>query len=186
MSEQAGPAGQVHPGGDGAEAAAPDETTAPSEREADAKAHADALAKMEDQWRRALADADNARKRAVREGAQLRAQERAAVSLAWLPVLDNLELALAHAPSDGDPLADGVAAIRSQAIDTLARLGYLRIDAENVPFDPRIHEVVSVSETDEAPPGTVLTVLRPGYGGPDTTLRPAAVVVSRAVNAERG
>jgi molecular chaperone GrpE len=43
-----------------------------------------------------------------------------------------------------------------------------------------------VSETDEAPPGTVLTVLRPGYGGTDTILRPAAVVVSRAVNADRG
>lgn len=100
-------------------------------------------------WRRALADADNMRKRAARDGAQLRAQERAAVSLAWLPVLDNLELALAHAPSAGDPLVDGIAAIRSQAIDTLARLGYPRIDSENVPFDPRTHEVVSVSETDE-------------------------------------
>lgn len=180
MSDEAGPAGQAHPGGEEAEAAAR------NGRETDATAQADALAKMEDLWRRALADADNVRKRAVRDGAQLRAQERAAVSLAWLPVLDNLELALAHAPADGDPLAEGVAAIRSQAIDTLARLGYPRIDAQNVPFDPRIHEVVSVSETDEAPPGTVLTVLRPGYGGPDTTLRPAAVVVSRAVNADHG
>ncbi|UKA68508.1 nucleotide exchange factor GrpE [Arthrobacter sp. FW306-05-C] len=180
MSDQAGQAGQAHPGGGEAEAAAR------NEREAEATAHANALAKMEDLWRRALADADNLRKRAVRDGAQLRAQERAAVSLEWLPVLDNLELALAHAPSEGDPLADGVASIRSQAIDTLARLGYPRIDAENVPFDPRIHEVVSVSETDEAPPGTVLTVLRPGYGGPDTTLRPAAVVVSRAVNPDHG
>jgi molecular chaperone GrpE len=180
MSDQAGPAGQAHPGGGEAEA------EAPRERETDATPNADALAKMEDLWRRALADADNVRKRAVRDGAQVRAQERAAVSLAWLPVLDNLELALAHAPSDGDPLADGVAAIRSQAIDTLAGLGFPRIDAENVPFDPRIHEVVSVVETDEVPSGTVLTVLRPGYGGPDTTLRPASVVVSRAVSTDRG
>jgi hypothetical protein len=105
--------------------------------------------------------------------------------LAWLPV-DNLELALAHAPSAGGPLVDGIAAIRSQAIDTLARLGYPRIDAENVPFDPRIHEVVSVSETDEVPPGTVLTVMRPGYGGTDTILRPAAVVVSRQTPDRQG
>lgn len=180
MSDQAGPAGQAHPGGGEAEA------QALRERETDATPNADALAKMEDLWRRALADADNVRKRAVRDGAQVRAQERAAVSLAWLPVLDNLELALAHAPSDGDPLADGVAAIRDQAIGTLASLGFPRIDAENVPFDPRIHEVVSVVETDEVPSGTVLTVLRPGYGGPDTTLRPASVVVSRAVSADRG
>jgi len=181
MSDQAEPAGQAQSRSDEAEAAAS------KERETEAAAQADALAKMEDQWRRALADAENVRKRATRDGAQLRAQERAAVSLAWLPVLDNLELALAHAPAGAqDPLVEGIAAIRSQAIDTLARLGYPRIDAENVPFDPRIHEVVSVSETDGVPPGTVLTVLRPGYGGTDTILRPAAVVVSRAVTPDRG
>lgn len=179
MSDQAGPAGHADPGSE-AEAAAAGETAPVGE------VPAEALAKMEDLWRRALADADNIRKRAAREASQLRAQERAAVSLAWLPVLDNLELALAHAPSAGDPLVDGLAAIRSQAIEILARLGYPRIDGENVPFDPRIHEVVSVSETDDVPSGTVLTVLRPGYGGTDTILRPAAVVVSRAVNADRG
>jgi molecular chaperone GrpE len=186
MSDQAGPAGQARQGSDQAEAAEPESRETPTEREAQAAAQAEALAKMEDQWRRALADADNVRKRAVRDGAQQRAQERAAVALAWLPILDNLELALAHAPNDGDPLVEGIAAIRTQAIDTLARLGYPRIDAENVPFDPRVHEVVSVAETDEVPPGTVLSVLRPGYGGPDGALRPAAVVVSRAVNTGRG
>ena len=65
MSDEAGPAGQAHPGSDEAEA------TAPDEKETEAAAQADALAKMEDQWRRALADADNVRKRAVRDGAQL-------------------------------------------------------------------------------------------------------------------
>jgi len=163
------------------------EATGSTEQEAEAAAQAEALAKMEDQWRRALADNDNLRKRAVRDGAQQRAQERAAVALAWLPILDNLELALAHAPAGAeDPVVEGIASIRKQAIDTLARLGYPRIDAENVPFDPRIHEVVSVVETDEVPPGTLVSVLRPGYGGPDTTLRPAAVVVSRAVTPDRG
>jgi len=179
MSDQAGAAGPANPESGVAGAAAGETATG-------AGVPAEALAKMEDLWRRALADADNIRKRAAREASQLRAQERAAVSLLWLPVLDNLELALAHVPSAGDPLVDGLAAIRSQAIDILARLGYPRIDDENVPFDPRIHEVVSVSETDGIPSGTVLTVLRPGYGGTDTILRPAAVVVSRAVNTDRG
>jgi molecular chaperone GrpE len=187
MSDQAGPAGQARQGSDQAEAAEPKSREAPPENEARAAAQAEALAKMEDQWRRALADADNVRKRAIRDGAQQREQERAAVALAWLPILDNLELALTHAPAGAeDPLVEGIASIRTQAIDTLARLGYPRIDAENVPFDPRVHEVVSVAETDEVPPGTVLSVLRPGYGGPDGTLRPAAVVVSRAVNTGRG
>jgi molecular chaperone GrpE len=181
MSDETAPGGQTHQGSEQTEAA---EAT---EQETQAAAQADALAKMEDQWRRALADNDNLRKRAVRDGTQQRAQERAAVALAWLPILDNLELALAHAPAGAeDPLVEGIASIRKQAIDTLARLGYPRIDAENVPFDPRVHEVVSVVETDDVPPGTVVSVLRPGYGGPDNTLRPAAVVVSRAVTPDRG
>jgi hypothetical protein len=96
----------------------------------------------------------------------------------------------AKACRPGRRTAEGTGARRGclgvAAIDTLARLGYPRIDAENVPFDPRLHEVVSVVESDEVPPGTVLTVLRPGYGGPDNTLRPAAVVVSRAVTPDRG
>jgi len=181
MSDETAPGGQAHQGSEQTEA------IEPTEQETQAAAQADALAKMEDQWRRALADNDNLRKRAVREGTQQRAQERAAVALAWLPILDNLELALAHAPAGTeDPLVEGIASIRKQAIDTLARLGYPRIDAENVPFDPRVHEVVSVVETDDVPPGTVVSVLRPGYGGPDNTLRPAAVVVSRAVTPDRG
>jgi molecular chaperone GrpE len=181
MSDETAPAGRAHQGIEQTEA------TVSTEQEMQATAQADALAKMEDQWRRALADNDNLRKRAVRDGAQQRAQERAAVSLAWLPILDNLELALAHASAGPeDPLVEGIASIRKQAIDTLARLGYPRIDAENVPFDPRLHEVVSVVETDDVPPGTLVSVLRPGYGGPDNTLRPAAVVVSRAVTPDRG
>jgi molecular chaperone GrpE len=181
MSDETAPGGHAHQRSEQPEA------TGSTEQEAEAAAQAEALAKMEDQWRRALADNDNLRKRAVRDGAQQRAQERAAVALAWLPILDNLELALAHAPAGAeDPVVEGIASIRKQAIDTLARLGYPRIDAENVPFDPRIHEVVSVVETNDVPPGTLVSVLRPGYGGPDNTLRPAAVVVSRAVTPDRG
>jgi molecular chaperone GrpE len=113
MSDQAG---QAQQGSDQAEAAEPESREVSTEREGQAAAQAEALAKMEDQWRRALADADNVRKRAVRDGAQQRAQERAAVALAWLPILDNLELALAHAPNNGDPLVEGIAAIRAQAM----------------------------------------------------------------------
>jgi molecular chaperone GrpE len=188
MSDEAVPGGSAQQASEPAEATESKETQSRAPAQADAVGEqADALTKMEDQWRRAMADADNVRKRAVRDGVQQRAQERAAVALAWLPILDNLELALAHAPAGAeDPLVEGIASIRNQAIDTLVRLGYPRIDAENVPFDPRVHEVVSVVETDEVPPGTVQAVLRPGYGGSDSTLRPAAVVVSRAVTPDRG
>ena len=165
MSDQAGPAEQAHPGSDEPAAAAP------KEKETEAAAQAEALAKMEDQWRRALADNDNLRKRAVRDGAQQRAQERAAVALAWLPILDNLELALAHAPAGAeDPLVEGIASIRKQAIDTLARLGYPRIDAEN--------RIVILSHGRGSPPGSPRRRLAgeccPGHRSQDAARSPGS------------
>ena len=67
--------------------------------------------------------------------------------------------------------------MRDQAVALLAALGYPRNDETGVPFDPQIHEAVSVVPDDETP-GTVLQVLRPGYGNGTQQLRPAAVVVA--------
>lgn len=135
---------------------------------------------LEDRWRRALADLDNARKRHARELSQAAEAERRRVTLAWLPVVDNLELALEH--SEGDPAAivEGVRAVRDQAVALLASLGYPRDDETGVPFDPVRHEAAGMVEEPDAPPGTVVKVVRPGYGqAPDRQLRPAAVLVSR-------
>jgi molecular chaperone GrpE len=153
----------------GQEAAAPD-TSGSAEP---------ALAEVEDRWRRAVADLDNLRKRYARELQREREAERARVANAWLPVLDNLELALGHADSDLSPIAQGVRAIRDQAVEALARLGYPRRDEVGVPFDPSLHEVVAVVDEPEAPPGTVVRVVRPGYGEHDRQLRPTAVAVSK-------
>lgn len=131
------------------------------------------LAELEDRWLRAMAELDNVRKRHSRELERQRTAERARVASAWLPVLDNLELALGHASDDA--FAEGVRATLDQAVEVLARLGYPRQDATGVPFDPAVHEVVTVLDDPDAPPNTVVRVLRPGYGD----LRPAAVAVSR-------
>jgi molecular chaperone GrpE len=64
-------------------------------------------------------------------------------------------------------------------VHVLGQLGYPRDEEAGVPFDPERHEVVSVSDQSESAPGTVLKVLRPGYGTGSKQLRPAAVVVSR-------
>jgi len=132
------------------------------------------IAELEDRWLRAMAELDNARKRHNRDLDRERATERARVASAWLPVLDNLELALGHASDDA--FAEGVRATLDQAVEALARLGYPRRDATGVPFDPAVHEVVAVLDDPDAPPNTVVRVLRPGYGD----LRPAAVAVSRS------
>jgi molecular chaperone GrpE len=61
----------------------------------------------------------------------------------------------------------------------LARLGYERLDTSGVPFDPTTHEVVSVVDDPDAEPGTVVRVLRPGYGRAERQLRPVGVAVAR-------
>jgi len=138
------------------------------------------LADAEDGWRRAAADLDNARKRAARELEHARAAERARAASVFLPVVDGLADAVAYAKQVDDGLAEGINSIREQAVAALERLGYPRIDAVGVAFDPRIHEVVSVAEDREVPPRTVIAVTRLGFGDVEHLLRPAGVVVSAA------
>jgi molecular chaperone GrpE len=136
------------------------------------------VAALEDRLRRALADLDNLRKRHAREMARERAAEAQRVAAAWLPVLDHLDLALDYAEADPETIIEGVRAVREQALSVLANLGYPRRDEVGVAFDPARHEVVNVEEGADAEPGTVLRVLRPGYGEPDRQLRPGAVTVA--------
>jgi molecular chaperone GrpE len=150
------------------------------EREAAPAPRSPEVEELEDRWRRALADLDNLRKRYARELLREREAERAKVAAAFLPVVDNLELALAHAGAD-DPgaIVSGVGAVRDQAVEVLRTLGYPRHQESGVPFHPEQHEVVSVVDEPGTPAGTVVQVLRPGYGEPGHQLRPAAVTVSR-------
>ncbi|MDX1888801.1 nucleotide exchange factor GrpE [Mycolicibacterium sp. 050158] len=137
------------------------------------------LAKAEDRARRAVADLDNLRKRYARELDRERTAARSKVAAAWLPVVDNLERAIAHAGEQSDAVIEGVRSILGEALQVLDHLGYPRDEESGVPFDPQRHEVVGVVEHADSAPGTVLEVVRPGYGRGSDQLRPAAVVVSR-------
>ncbi|HZD97810.1 MAG TPA: nucleotide exchange factor GrpE [Micromonosporaceae bacterium] len=139
------------------------------------------IAELEDRWRRAAADLDNVRKRSARDAVTQRADERNRVTAALLPVLDNLDLALEHADADPQSVIAGVRAVRDQAADALAALGFARDDDTGVPFDPARHEAVAVVNDPAAAPGTIVRVVRPGYGDGDHQLRPASVVVSSGV-----
>lgn len=138
-----------------------------------------AIKELEDRWRRALADLDNLRKRHARELERERAAERSRTAAAFLPVLDNLELALTHAGADPNAIVEGVRAVRDQAVNVLELLGYPRHAESGVAFDPARHEVVGVVQDPDASPGTVVEVLRPGYGDGERQLRPAAVTVAK-------
>ncbi|MEO3854272.1 nucleotide exchange factor GrpE [Acrocarpospora sp. B8E8] len=132
------------------------------------------VAELEERLLRAAADMDNLRKRMAKEIER----ERARATAEWLPVLDNLELALKHAKADPEAVLDGLRAVHEQALAVMNRLGYPRQDDEGAPFDPERHDAVGTVPATTTRPGTVAEVVRPGYGALDRRLRPAAVVVA--------
>jgi molecular chaperone GrpE len=140
----------------------------------------DRISELEDLRLRALADLDNLRKRCATQVARAEAETRAAVAREWLPVVDNLERALAYSGSDPAAIIDGIRAVREQALSVLARLGYPRRDDQGATFDPVRHDAVAARADPAAPDGSVVEVVRPAYGEGDHQLRPAQVVVARS------
>jgi molecular chaperone GrpE len=136
------------------------------------------VTELTDRWRRTAAELDNFRKRSARESAQQRTEEQARVLSVWLPVLDNLELALEHAGSDSDGFVEGVRSIRDQALAVVDGFGYPRVDDLGEQFDPNLHEAVGTAQSADHKPGTVVHVVRPRYGRKERVLRPAAVIVA--------
>ncbi|GII89141.1 hypothetical protein Ssi03_71310 [Sphaerisporangium siamense] len=141
------------------------------------------IAELEDRWLRSAAELDNFRKRIARDAERIRTDERDRVVGEWLPIVDNLDLALRHARAADaaeSAIIEGVRVVRDQAIGLLARLGFPRHDEVGVPFDPKTHEAMGTVENTEVPAGTVVETVRPGYGEGRHQLRPASVIVSTA------
>jgi molecular chaperone GrpE len=137
------------------------------------------ISELEDLRLRALAEADNARKRCAAQVDRAAAEARAGVARQWLPVIDNLDLALAHATADPATIVEGVKAVRQQALDVLAGMGFPRRDDRGARFDPARHEAVASRPDTAATADLVAEVVRPAYGDGDRQLRPAQVVVAR-------
>jgi molecular chaperone GrpE len=131
------------------------------------------IAELEDLRLRALADLDNMRKRCAAQVSRAEEEARAAAARQWLPVVDNLDLALAHAEADPETIIEGVRAVRDQA------LGFPRRDDRGARFDPVRHEAVASRPDPGAEADVVAEVVRPAYGEGDHQLRPAQVVVAR-------
>jgi molecular chaperone GrpE len=136
------------------------------------------LARVEDRYRRALADLDNYRKRATREVDRRVAEAREAALRDWLQVLDSVERAVALEP-DG-PCQEGLRAVLQQIDTVLDRQGAHRIGTPGDQFDPERHEAVAVRASGEVPDRTVVEVQRSGIARGDRVVRPAQVVVARA------
>lgn len=126
---------------------------------------------------RTRAEFENYQKRARTDREQERKYAYTPLVRDLLPVLDNLERALAAAKAD-DPLAQGVAMVQSQFLDLLKRNNIVRIEAVGKPFDPNEHQAVLQQPSADQPPNTVLQVLEQGFMIHDRVLRPAKVIVS--------
>ena len=132
-----------------------------------------------DDLKRVAADFENYRKRVARDQASLvaRAHERLLKEL--LPVLDDLERALAAAEDHEEAkLEDGVRLVHQELAAALQREGLAEIET-NGRFDPHVHEAL-LSQPSDAEEGSVLEVVQKGYRLGDRVVRPARVVVAAA------
>jgi molecular chaperone GrpE len=125
---------------------------------------------------RVQADFENYRKRVARETAAAGERARSGLVRELLPIVDNLERALASAEDGEQHLAEGVRLVHSELIAVLERNGIQPFDPVGDKFDPSEHEALSVR--DDGEPGVVLEVVERGYRSNGTVLRPARVVVS--------
>ncbi|WP_185268274.1 nucleotide exchange factor GrpE [Halopseudomonas xiamenensis] len=147
------------------------------------------LAAAQDQALRAAADVQNARRRAEQEVTKAHkfALERFANDL--LAVVDSLERGL-ELSSDDDPalkpMRDGMELTLKLFADTLERYHVVAVDPHGEPFNPDLHQAMTMEERDNVEPNTVIKVFQKGYTINERLLRPAMVVVSKAGAGQSG
>tara|TARA_R110001599_G_scaffold145321_1_gene327702 strand:- start:173157 stop:173741 length:585 start_codon:yes stop_codon:yes gene_type:complete len=133
---------------------------------------------------RAQADAQNVKRRAEQDVEKARkfALEQFAKEL--LAVVDNLERTLeATAGQEDDgvkPITEGVELTLKSFLDALKKFNVEAIDPQGEPFDPNLHQAMSMVENNEVEPNSVIAVMQKGYTLNGRLLRPAMVMVSKA------
>jgi len=132
-----------------------------------------------DRYVRAMAEADNIRKRATRDIAHAHKFALENFSKDLLAVKDSLEMGLAAADTDDvESLLAGSEATLKLLAGSLERFGISEIDPEGEPFDPERHEAMTMQPSGDVEPGSVLTVIQKGYALNGRLLRPARVIVA--------
>jgi molecular chaperone GrpE len=173
------PEGDVAPA-NGAEGAKPADVQPPAPTAAE-------VADLKDRMLRALADAENARRRAERDVADTRQYAVTSFAREILQVGDNLRRALEAVPAEkrasADPtltaLLEGVEVTERGLEQTLAKFGVKRIETKGKKFDPSFHQAMFELPRDDVPPGTVVDELQAGYAIGERVLKPAFVVVAK-------
>lgn len=173
--------GTTSPGDHPIEEAAPprSESTALSELQSENAA-------LKDRLLRALAEAENVRRRSERDLADMRQYAVAKFAADLLPVADNLERAIASVPaesrkSDGivRALLEGVELTEKELLRVLERHGVKKLLPIGERFDPNFHEALFEVPDPSVPDGSVSRIVEPGYSIGARPLRPAKVGVAR-------
>ena len=176
---------QVVPETEAAEAAAVEEeveTAANTEEVSDGTSELEtklaesekALAEKDKQYQYLAAEYDNFRRRSAKEKTDAYSSAKADAALAFLPVFDNLQRALA-APCTDAAYAKGVEMTMTQLRQVLEKLGITEIDALNQPFDPNLHNAVMHVDDDSVGESTVVEVFQSGFKMGDKVIRFAMV-----------
>ena len=152
------------------------------------------IVRLKDHILRALAEADNTRKRAVKEREDATKFAVTGFARDMLEMADNFRRAIDSIPEElktgSDPmianLMAGIEAMERNLLKTFEKHGIKKIEPIGVPFDPHFHEVMFEAPVPGKAPGTVIQLLEAGYVLNDRLLRPARVGVARADGPESG
>lgn len=130
-----------------------------------------AKAEVENMRRRTETEIDKARKFALNKFAE-----------ELLPVIDNLERAIQAADAENEvvkPILEGVELTHKTFQDTLSKNGLKEINPEGEAFNPELHQAMSIQESPDHEPNTVMFVMQKGYELNGRVIRPAMVMVSK-------
>jgi molecular chaperone GrpE len=144
---------------------------------------------FEDRYMRLCAEFENYKKRSAREAQDFRKFANEALIKDLLPVIDNLERAIqSSSPQENHPenfngsIIEGVQMTLNEILKVLERFHAKPIDSLGQPFDPNYHEAVGQEESDEHEDNIVVREFQRGYLLHDRLIRPAMVMVSKAVS----
>jgi len=145
---------------------------------------ANEVAELKDKLLRALAESENVRRRAAKERDDTAKYAVANFARDMLAIADNLRRALDNAPRDdaSQNFVQGLDLTERTLLSALERYGIRKLDPKGERFNHDLHEAMFEVPIADAPPGTIVQVLEPGYMIHDRLLRPARVGVAKAVN----
>ncbi|MFB9135035.1 nucleotide exchange factor GrpE [Vibrio sp. AK197] len=137
---------------------------------------------QQDSVLRAKAEVENMRRRTEQEIDKARKYALNKFSEELLPVIDNLERAIQAADAENEivkPILEGVELTHKTFIDVVTKFGLSEINPEGEAFNPELHQAMSIQESPDHEPNTVMFVMQKGYELNGRVIRPAMVMVSK-------